>query len=238
MILAFLAWFAYKQWSSSEKTRMGKYYLDALSNLEMAQQLVRYAAGINSEVLNYYIKSSQIALFQIFFSDKLLITMFGEAAIQYAEPASYPHYFKSKIENGLRRADKSSNYFLHHFFLGHYIDNQDTIPPYCLSQSKIEAFKMYHATINEIENLQDYDMINLSNILDWSSETEIQQCFAILVEKLKPGAVVLYRQLNNNNSYQALYESNFQLNEELGQELINEDRSLFYQKINVLKKVR
>lgn len=39
--------------------------------------------------------------FDLFFSDEMLVTMFGPDAIQYAEKGSYPKYFRSVIEAGL-----------------------------------------------------------------------------------------------------------------------------------------
>lgn len=176
--------------------------------------------------------------FQIYFSDVLLITLFGPDAIRYAEPKSYPNYFKAKIEAGLKREDRITNYFLHHFFLGYYIDNQAAQPPYCLFEGKMESFKMYEMALNKINNLRYYDMIGLSNIFDWSSESQIKETFVTLCENLNPGSIVLYRQLNNNNNYQKFYDSHFVLNTDLGQNLICKDRSLFYEKINILEKVR
>lgn len=176
-------------------------------------------------------------MFELFFSDTLLQAMFGPDAIQYAKPGSYPKYFKAKIVSGLLRDDRITNYFLHHIFLGCYVDRVDSLPPYLQQSSKIKPITMYNSTIGALESLNTYDLISLSNIFDWSSKTQIREAFSILAKKLKPGTIVLYRQLNNSNDYGEFYAKNFALLPSLGQELLAVDRSLFYENIVVLEKI-
>ena len=52
--------------------------------------------------------------FQLFFSDPLLLAMFGSNAIQYAARGSYPGYFQHVMETGLLSPSAKTNYFLHH----------------------------------------------------------------------------------------------------------------------------
>jgi hypothetical protein len=47
--------------------------------------------------------------FDLFFSEGLLMTMFGPEATQYAEKDSYPKYFQAAIEKGLIRPDKAGH---------------------------------------------------------------------------------------------------------------------------------
>ena len=54
--------------------------------------------------------------FELYFSDALLVAMFGNDAIQHAAPGSYPGYFQSVLEKGLKNPSRNQNYFLHHIF--------------------------------------------------------------------------------------------------------------------------
>ena len=49
--------------------------------------------------------------FDIYFSNSLLISMFGPQAIQNAPKNSYPAYFKNVIEKGILKYKIETNYF-------------------------------------------------------------------------------------------------------------------------------
>lgn len=71
--------------------------------------------------------------FDLYFSDSLLNAMFGPDATQHAEPGSYPRYFQALFEKGLTSATAFDNYFLHHVFLGYYLQRPASLPHYLLS---------------------------------------------------------------------------------------------------------
>ena len=74
--------------------------------------------------------------FDLFFSNSLLLAMFGPDAIQYAKKNSYPGYFRALLEAGLQRQDARNNYFLQHIFLGRYLSSDKHLPEYPLMDTQ------------------------------------------------------------------------------------------------------
>ena len=68
------------------------------------------------------------------------------------------------------------------------------------------------------------------------SEEQVSLHFKKLGEEMKPGSHILYRQLNNSKDYSKFYAHAFNANAEWGKQLLSKDRSLFYEKINILKR--
>ena len=110
--------------------------------------------------------------FDLYFSESILIAMFGKAAIQHAQANSYPHYFKNALERGLKRSDYQENYFLQHIFLGYYINNRDSCPAYLRNRNIKNDFHYINDSLLKIP-IQHYDLISLSNIFDWMDEENI-----------------------------------------------------------------
>jgi S-adenosylmethionine-diacylglycerol 3-amino-3-carboxypropyl transferase len=74
------------------------------------------------------------------------------------------------------------------------------------------------------------DFFSLSNIFDWSSSEEIKAISDKFNSEAKPGSVILIRQLNNENDL-ASYFTSYSFDHQLGQELLEKDRSMFYNRI-------
>ncbi|MGQ0801103.1 MAG: DUF3419 family protein [Pseudomarimonas sp.] len=174
--------------------------------------------------------------FQLYFSDTLLNTMFGVDATQHATPGSYPSYFQALIERGLQRDDAHNNPFLHHIFLGHYVDRNDCLPVFLQnlpsSPGEVE-FNYVHGLLEEVADLGEHDFVDLSNILDWSKPEDVAGLCAHLAEVLRPGAVVLWRQLNNWRDIEANFNGSFTFDAAFGQALQARDQSLFYSSIHI-----
>lgn len=171
--------------------------------------------------------------FRTFFGDDLLATMFGPDAIQHAAPGSYPGYFRELFERGLRRPDAFDNYFLHHVLLGRYLDRATALPDYLVNPVGSLRFELLETTLGAAPRLETYDLVGLSNIMDWMDDDAIQALAGRLGDALRPGAAVLYRQLNNDDDLEAVFGERFRFDPALGAGLLGLDRSLFYQSIHV-----
>lgn len=176
--------------------------------------------------------------FKLFMSNDLLHAMFGPNAIQWAPEGSYPEYFRKIFEAGLLRDDASTNYFLHHVFLGHYLNNPHSLPDY-LSRplSNKTPFNFINGLVQDAGKLSTFDMISLSNIFDWMSPREVQQLVAQLTSEMKSGSWVIYRQLNNDSDLERIFGTAFNFDTNLANALHNRDRSLFYSSLHLGQRV-
>ena len=171
--------------------------------------------------------------FDLYFSDSLLNAMFGPEATQHAEVGSYPRYFQTLFEKGLTSAQAFNNYFLHHVFLGYYLQRPNSLPYYLLAPTTDYQFQMVEGTLDQVPELQRFDLISLSNIMDWMPLVEIASLIGHLQSEMKPGASVLYRQLNNYTDLSTYFGNSFEFNEALGAQFQEIERSLFYSSVHV-----
>ena len=174
--------------------------------------------------------------FDLYFSDSLLNAMFGPDATQHAEPGSYPRYFQALFERGLTSTTAFDNYFLHHVFLGYYLQRPASLPYYLLSPPTDYRFQMIEGTLDQVSELQRFDLISLSNIMDWMPLTEIISLISYLQNEMKSGASVLYRQLNNHTDLSTYFGDSFAFNTALGVRFQRAERSLFYSSVHVGKR--
>lgn len=178
------------------------------------------------------------AAFQLFFSDRFLLAMFGRDAIQHAPPNSYSGHFQRVLEIGLTRTDATTNYFLHHIFLGHYIDSPNGLPIY-LSKfpSNAQQFNYIEATAQDGPDFGKFDVIGLSNIFDWMNKDNAARLVKRLSNEMKAGAWLIYRQLNNVHDIRHYFGSTIKFDEERIKRLHAQDRSLFYSSIHIGQKI-
>lgn len=175
------------------------------------------------------------AAFQVTFADGFLHAMFGPAATQHAEPGSYPGYFQSAFERGLRRNDAARNPFLQHVLLGRYLPAD--VPRYVTAHRELPV-SLVEGTLLSVRDLDRYDLIHLSNIFDWSDDELVAQWASALIQKARPNATILIRQLNNQRNLRRFFEPCFTFDDQLGARFLEQDRSLFYERIAVGLKVR
>lgn len=176
--------------------------------------------------------------FELFFSDSLLIGMFGLEAVQHAA-GSYPQYFQKLFEKGLQAKNARQNYFLHHVFLGHYLNSSKTLPPYLTKdpfalQSTI--FKFENVFAQDFSSFSHYDLLSFSNIFDWMDENKVKIMAERVGKEMKSGAWLIYRQLNNNKNLRHLFGRTLRFDDALAQELHRQDRSLFYSSLHIAQK--
>jgi len=171
--------------------------------------------------------------FEIVFADAPLETMFGPAATQHAVRGSYPGWFRRAFERGLARADALDNPFLHHLFLGHYLPRPSACPD-CFARVEPRApLELVHATFQDYTDLAQHDFVDLSNVLDWMAPHEVDALLARCAEELRCGALLVWRQLNNDRALEARIRGAFVFDHALAARLFAADRSLFYSSLHV-----
>lgn len=173
--------------------------------------------------------------FALHFHDDLLNAMFSKAATQHAPPASYPAYFRQAFEHGLGRPDAMDNYFLHHVFLGHYVDRAGALPAYLEGTFPVrDRPEMLQGGVADVPDLGEFDLVSLSNIFDWMPESEVAALARHLTARMRPGAAVLYRQLNHAKDFTPFFGDGWRREESWAADLLARDRSLFYARLVVL----
>ena len=184
--------------------------------------------------------------FDLFFHQHLLLAVFGPDAIQHAPPGSYPRYFQARFEWALGQKDAHANPYLSHVLRGRYgaLDQTDALPDF-LEQSRYEkiaagAAHVHCVTSTITEALAahpgPYQVIQLSNILDWSSEADSDALAEPVLQHLAPGGYVLVRQLNNVRPLPNAWMKALEFDTALERELAAADRSFFYSSIRVGRK--
>ena len=173
--------------------------------------------------------------FDLFFSDSILKAMFGEAAIRHAPRNSYSAYFQRVLEKGLTREDAPRNYFLHHIFLGFYLADENALPYYLVNLPKSLEFEFFNGSAQDFAGFRGRQLVHFSNIFDWCDEKIASQIISSAAETLKKGSVVVFRQLNNRKNYREIFGQNFKWSDT--SEILEKDRSLFYEKIEIGEKI-
>jgi len=169
------------------------------------------------------------ASFTTAFNDGLLHAMFGPAATQHAVPGSYPGYFQRRLEDGLGRPDAARNPFLQHLLLGRY--RAEDAPAF-LQCRTLAAPRWVLGSLEDVGDLGAYDLVSLSNVLDWSDDT-LAAAWMTRLRALRRGSVVVVRQLNNQRDLTRFLGEDFVLDTALGDALTARERALFYERVLV-----
>jgi S-adenosylmethionine-diacylglycerol 3-amino-3-carboxypropyl transferase len=169
--------------------------------------------------------------FEVFFADSMLHAMFGPAATRYATPGSYPAYFRARIERGLTAESAAQNYFLHSIFLGAY--RADCLPAFLREPPGQYRFDWVEGPLDAVRDLSAHGFVDLSNIMDWMSPAECKPTIQRLCSELRPGAMVLWRQLNNETDRCAWFGAAYDFDIDRGRELAALDQSLFYNSVHI-----
>ena len=171
--------------------------------------------------------------FDLFFSDPLLNTMFGPDATQHADPNSYPTYFQQLFERGLTQPEAMDNPFLHHVFLGHYLDRPNCLPPFLMQAAPYHPLEVHHGFIDESVDLVAFDLIGLSNIMDWMAPEMVEALMQKILRETRPDTVVMWRQLNNMRDIADLLKPEYCFDPTWERTLWERDRSLFYTSLHI-----
>ena len=162
-----------------------------------------------------------------------LVEIFGPGAT--ANPAMpFSRHFLAQTRMALSRFEASDNPFLHQLFLGRFAGplwDWLELPKrsgLCSLQFSVGLMSEVIATLPNA----DYDLIHLSNILDWVKPAEAAMLLNHVHRCLVPGGVVVIRQLNSTLDIAAV-PSGLSWQRDLAQELHGEDRSFFYRELHI-----
>lgn len=171
--------------------------------------------------------------FALAFADPMLRTMFGPDAVQHAAPGSYPEYFRARIETGLASVDRTVNPWLHHLLLGCYSVEPEGWPPFLQQPPRdLRPFPVLGTTLMAAPPLVGFDLVQLSNVLDWMADADCRRLAARLAAELRPGAAVLWRQLNDHRPLREYFEPAFVFDDARDAHLLASERSLFYDRVH------
>jgi S-adenosylmethionine-diacylglycerol 3-amino-3-carboxypropyl transferase len=174
------------------------------------------------------------ACFGNVFHDAILHAMFGPDATQHAHPGSYPSYFSGVLARGLLDPLGHRNPFIQHILLGRYLVAD--APSYVHARRWLDI-ELIRGGLERVDRLDRFDLVQLSNILDWSSDSYALQCAQHLANHMRRGAYLLIRQLNNTRPLRAIFSPAFRFDDRLSHELLARDRSLFYNRIEVARRI-
>lgn len=162
-----------------------------------------------------------------------LVALFGNEATQNPRQA-FDGHFAERLRCGMAEHPPATNPFLWQMLRG-------TFPPevcYDWLESKaplrVDAQCIHGRMSDTLAAMPaaSADFVHLSNILDWLSEEEATECLRRAARVLRPGGVVLLRQLNSTLAIPDL-PSGLRWDTALGEELHGQDRSFFYHAIHV-----
>ncbi len=168
------------------------------------------------------------------FSDEMLLAMFGRAAIQHARPGSYPGYFRQRLELGLVAADRATNPWLHHVLLGQYLEDRGAWPPFLQEPPRDRRpFPTLPCDLLRVASFAEFDFVHLSNVLDWMDDGACRTLAKRLGHELRPGAAVLWRQLNDPRDLVGCFGEAFTFDAARDAALAARERSLFYDQVHL-----
>lgn len=197
------------------QAELERYFEPSTSQAERAGLVARWRSSPFWETIHELIYGAQ--LFHL---------VFGAQATQHTAPGSYPAHVRRSFERGLERADGATNPFLQHIFMGRYLRAD---APAVLAAGRDLQIDWITGSLDDVGELGRFDLLQLSNIFDWSPEAFIRDWIARLERQVRPGAVVMIRQLNNHKTLaMERLSHSFELDETLAQELLARDRSLLY----------
>lgn len=174
-------------------------------------------------------------VFESVFHDAMLEAMFGPSATQHAEKGSYPRYFQRVFERGLSHERAAENYFLHHVLLGRYLAH--ALPAYLRRPARTLPTLLL-GSLQDVPQLSRFDLLSLSNILDWSDDAQTAAWAEALRAGAKNGSAILVRQLNNHRDLGPALGDDFALDRARSEALFAMDRSLFYERVSLFRRVR
>ena len=169
------------------------------------------------------------AAFHACFSEVLVREALGERPARWAKDGSHTLYFKGAFERGLRRDAAPENPFLQHVFLGGY--RKECAPSYIRLGGPLEVTPVL-GTLLDVPQLERFDLVSLSNLLDGLEDDEIA-ARADALRCLAPGSAIILRQLNSTRNLRPFFEPHFRFDTALGRSYFYRDRSLLYNRIEV-----
>ena len=164
---------------------------------------------------------------------KRLVQLFGPDATANRE-RSFASHFVDRTRQALARFPAAANPFLQEIFLGRF--RGPTWPWLTASgPEKLPGVRYRCAAMSDVlAEMQDqsYELIHLSNILDWIHPLEAKQVLQNACRCLTPGGRVIIRQLNSRLAIPEI-DCGLTWMAETASELHAADRSFFYRSLHL-----
>lgn len=187
-----------------------------------------------------------LAALDLTFSQKNLTTLFGPLATSNAIQPFSTHFHQRTIWS-IQNQPCASNYFLQQFLTD--CRGRPSAAPQWLrepwpadtspqTQNSPQIQYQNMTTDLALADTPDrYDLIQLSNILDWLPPDDIANTLRIAHAALQPNGVLLVRQLNSRTDLDAhIARAGYTLLPDLAARLHLEDRSFFYRRLHIARK--
>ncbi len=184
--------------------------------------------------------------FELFFHQSLLAALFGPDAIQHAPPGSFTRHFRARFEWALRQPDAAGNPYLSQVLRGRYgaLDGTQGLPDFLGTSlfpkvaEGVRKVSCHTGRVSEVlaAHPGPYQLLQLSNILDWLSEAETESLVSPVLDNLAPGGFLLVRQLNNVRPLPTQWMKHLDFDPAFERSLHASDRSFFYSAIRVGRK--
>jgi S-adenosylmethionine-diacylglycerol 3-amino-3-carboxypropyl transferase len=180
-------------------------------------------------------------VFHSIFSLPILMTLFGEGATQNRRQA-FAQHFLNQFRFILERQSVHANPFVWQMLRGQHPKNQ--IPHWLNLPSGPLSTTCHEVQATMLEAMQSaaasntqYDMVHLSNVLDWLDPAQARATLHAAWQCTRPGGWVLIRQLNSMLNIRTLGESiGWQWDTHMSEKFAQTDRSFFYRALHVAQK--
>ena len=165
-----------------------------------------------------------------------------EQALIHADQTTGERFY-AKFRNFCTATPASGNYFLQYFLTG-YCSREAAFPSYLKSENKpilisnLPNFELINSSFQtEITRKEKgyYTKIHMSNLGDWTSETDFDEFILLLQKKLNPGTRICYRYLQKNY-FEGKYTELFDKDVHLATSAALSDRFPFYGVVALIMK--
>jgi S-adenosylmethionine-diacylglycerol 3-amino-3-carboxypropyl transferase len=162
-----------------------------------------------------------------------LVALFGESATRNPVEA-FPRHFLRRLRWAIESLPARTNPFLAQLLCGDFVPGQTHrwIGLPCPARLPVVTWEQAYMVPALQRQPRSFDLIHLSNILDWLSPAEARETLAAARMALRPGGRVIVRQLNSSLDIPALGDG-LRWDQTLGESLLQQDRSFFYRQILV-----
>ncbi|HEV3258927.1 MAG TPA: DUF3419 family protein [Gemmataceae bacterium] len=165
-----------------------------------------------------------------------LVRLFGaEATNNRCEP--FARHFARRTRHALATLPAADNPYLWQVLMGCFPDG--TVSPWLAAPAPARVPPVTWSGTVMTEALQaspaEFDLVHLSNILDWLSPENARATLELAWAALRPGGWVFIRQLNSTLDIPTLGEC-FQWHDDTAASLHARDRSYFYRALHVGRK--
>jgi S-adenosylmethionine-diacylglycerol 3-amino-3-carboxypropyl transferase len=198
---------------------------------------IRAVLSNSKSTISENLKDSLNASFKKVMTLDNLIALYGEGATQNPAMPFWEHFFLQTM-SALTCPLAKNNPFLSQLLLGQF--NQQ--PYEWLTKPKQTISKkltfLNHTLSETLDMANDsFDFIHLSNALDWLNPQEAKSMLRSVANKLNPGGMLILRQLNSTLDIPALGSNQIEWHVQDGADYLYQDRSFFYKRLLVGKKL-